>query len=121
MTQNTDKPSLAQKALIMAGVGAVTGALVFGSKKFLKKEVPFTLHKPPTEALHNPPKETLFHSLMRASRRNQLERTYAAAKANHDRLSRRLVDQPNHSKLKKAVADAKSYMETLHTQLTNEV
>jgi hypothetical protein len=35
-TQKTQKPSLAQKALTVAGIGAATGALLFGGKKLLR-------------------------------------------------------------------------------------
>jgi len=38
-TQKTQKPSLAQKALTVAGIGAATGALLFGGKKLLGRKV----------------------------------------------------------------------------------
>jgi hypothetical protein len=113
--------TLTQKALKVAGIGAATGALLFGGKRLLKKEVASVapVH-PKAPPLLSAPKPVTARSIMEAKRRAQAEKAYATAKTNHAKLSERLAKQPNHSKLKKAVADAKAHMENLHRQLSEE-
>jgi hypothetical protein len=109
--------TLTQKALKIAGVGAATGALLFGGKRLLKKEVTSVS---PIRPKAPAPEPVTVHDIMKAKRHAQVKTDYATAKANHAKLSERLAKQPKHSKLKKAVADAKNHMENLRKQLPEE-